>query len=192
MCHHKLWPTSVGHPSSFLNSSFGLVGGKYYQIIAIPIWRLVLQNFAIPGYFRYILFHCYLFPLLSSGWFIVAVCGFISVREWGEIMISMYRLWLHGLWTTGTPMSTVLKRLFFLTPSLPPSLTLLTHRSSWHQFVLHLIINIKSEIWIISHCLGLGRKTMVWAVCLVLLWWICCDVYRFHQHWMVCSQVIWN
>ena len=81
MCHHELWPTSVSHPFSFLNSSLGLAGEKHYQKITIPIFRLVLQNFAIPGYFPYILFCCYLFSLLSSGWFVIAVCGSISVRE---------------------------------------------------------------------------------------------------------------
>ena len=54
---------------------------KHYQKITIPIFRDVLQNFAIPGYFPHILFYCYLFSLLSSGWFVIAVCGSISVRE---------------------------------------------------------------------------------------------------------------
>ena len=81
MCHHELWPTSVSHPFSFLNSSLGLAGEKHYQKITIPILRPVLQNFPIPGYFPYILFYCYLFSLLSSGWFVIAVCGPISVRE---------------------------------------------------------------------------------------------------------------
>ena len=53
MSHHELWPTSVSHPFSFLNSSLGLAGEKHYQKITIPIFRLVLQNFAIPGYFPY-------------------------------------------------------------------------------------------------------------------------------------------
>ena len=52
MCHHELWQTSVSHPFSFLNSSLGLAGGKHYQKISIPVFRVVLQNFAIPGYFR--------------------------------------------------------------------------------------------------------------------------------------------
>ena len=77
----ELWPTSVGHPFSCLNISWGLTGGKHYHKIIIPIFRLVLQNFAIPGYFPYILLYCYLFSLLSSGWFVIAVCGSISVRE---------------------------------------------------------------------------------------------------------------
>ena len=81
MCHHELWPTSVSHPFSFLNSSLGLAGGKYYQKITIPIFRLVHRNFAIPGYFPYILFYHYLFSLLSSGWFVIAVCVSISVRD---------------------------------------------------------------------------------------------------------------
>ena len=66
MCHHELWPTSVSHPFSSFNSFLGFDGGKHYQKIINPIFRLVLQNFAIPGCFPYILF--YLFSLLSSGW----------------------------------------------------------------------------------------------------------------------------
>ena len=47
MCHYKLWPSSVSHPFSFPNSSLGLAGGKYYLKITIPVFRVVLQNFAI-------------------------------------------------------------------------------------------------------------------------------------------------
>ena len=79
MCHHKLWPISVSHPFSFLNSSLGLAGRKLYQKITIHIFRL--QNFAIPCYFPHIIFCRYLFSLLSSGWFVIAVCGSVSVRE---------------------------------------------------------------------------------------------------------------
>ena len=63
MCHYELWPTSVGHPFSFLNtcSSWGLTGGKHYQK---EVFRFVLQNFTIPAYFPYILFYSCLFSLL--------------------------------------------------------------------------------------------------------------------------------
>ena len=81
MCHHELWPTSVSHPFSSLNSSLGLTEGKYYQKITVPVFRLVLKNFALPGCFLYIIFFSYLFSLLPSGWFVVAVCGCFSVRE---------------------------------------------------------------------------------------------------------------
>ena len=81
MCHHELWPTSVSHPFSFLNGSLGFAGGKYYQKIIIAIFRLVLQNFAIPGCFPYILFLSLSF-LLTFFWllFFIAVCGSISVQ----------------------------------------------------------------------------------------------------------------
>ena len=82
MCHHELWPTPASHPFSFRNSnsSLGLAGGKHYQKITIPIFSLVLQNFAIPGYFSYILFCRHLFSLLFSGWVVSAACDFISVQ----------------------------------------------------------------------------------------------------------------
>ena len=79
MCHHKLWPTLVSHPFSSLNSSLGFTGGKYYQKITIPIFRLVPQNLLFQV--TYILFYRYLFSLLSSGWFVIAICGSISVRD---------------------------------------------------------------------------------------------------------------
>ena len=79
-CHHELWPTSVGHPFSFLSSSWGLTGEKHYQKFTIAIFRFVLQNFTIPGYFPYFLFDSCLFSLLSSGLFVIAACGSISVQ----------------------------------------------------------------------------------------------------------------
>ena len=39
-------------------------------------------------------------------------------------------------------------------------------------YILCLIIIIKSEIWTITHCLGLGYETMVCAVCLSVFLWI--------------------
>ena len=78
MCHHELWLTSVSHPFSSLNGSLGLTGGKHYQKITIPIFWLILYIF--PGCFSYVLFSHYLFSLLSSGWFVIAVCVSVSVR----------------------------------------------------------------------------------------------------------------
>ena len=47
-------------------------------------------------------------------------------------------------------------------------------RLTWlWECVLYLIIIIKSEVWIINHCLGLGHETMVCAVCLTMFLWIC-------------------
>ena len=81
ICHHELCPTSVSHPFSFLNSSLGLAGEKHAQKITIPVFRLLLQNCAFSGCFPYILFYNYLFSLLPSGWFVIAECDSVSVRE---------------------------------------------------------------------------------------------------------------
>ena len=40
-------------------------------------------------------------------------------------------------------------------------------------YILCLIIIIKSEVWTITHCLGLGHETKVCAVCLSIFLWIC-------------------
>ena len=80
MCQHELWPTSVSHPFSSLNSSLGPTGGKYYQKITIPIFRLIPQNFAFPGCFSYIVFYRYIFSLLSSDWVVIAVSDSVSVQ----------------------------------------------------------------------------------------------------------------
>ena len=78
MRHHELWPTSVSHPFSSLSSSLGFAGGKHYKKITIPIFRLVLQNFAIPGCFPYILVYRYLLSLLFSLWFVIVVWLYFS------------------------------------------------------------------------------------------------------------------
>ena len=40
-------------------------------------------------------------------------------------------------------------------------------------YILSLIIIIKSEVWTITHCLGLGHETMVCSVCISIFLWIC-------------------
>ena len=46
-------------------------------------------------------------------------------------------------------------------------------------YILCLIIIIKSEVWTITHFLGLGHETMVWAVCLSVFFVQLC---RYIQH----------
>ena len=56
-------------------------------------------------------------------------------------------------------------------------------------YILCLIIIIKSEVWTISHCLGLGHETMVSAVCLsiILSLFVFCIFLNFHMwHHKVC------
>ena len=51
--------------------------------------------------------------------------------------------------------------------SLPISLVMIER-----IYILCLIIIIKSEVWTITHCLGLGHETLVSAVCLFILFWV--------------------
>ena len=58
MCHHKLWPASVSHPFSSLNSSLGFAGEKHYQKITIPIFSCskFCYSRSLPLYCSYFLF----------------------------------------------------------------------------------------------------------------------------------------
>ena len=78
ICHHELWTTSVSHPFSSLDSILGLAGGKHYQkitMLSLDFFKILLFQAAFH------IFYCYLFSLLPSVWFVIAVCGSISVRE---------------------------------------------------------------------------------------------------------------
>ena len=56
--------------------------------------------------------------------------------------------------------------------SLPISLVMIVK-----IYILCLIIIIKSEVWTITHCLGLGHETMVSAVCRsIFLWFLTQDI----------------
>ena len=56
-------------------------------------------------------------------------------------------------------------------------------------YILCLIVIIKSEVWTITHCLGLGHETMVSAVCLsvflrnILQRCSCIDTHRHFARW---------
>ena len=71
--NHKLWPTSLSHPFSSLNSSLGLAGGKHYQKITILILKTCFSNFCFSRLlFLYsVLFFLHVFSLLSSGWVVI-------------------------------------------------------------------------------------------------------------------------
>ena len=43
MCHHELWPTSVSHPFSSLNSALGFAGRKHYKKITTLSLDLFLK-----------------------------------------------------------------------------------------------------------------------------------------------------
>ena len=95
-------------------------------------------------------------------------------------------IWRH--WTYKMPVSNILSSVwvrlsifaqFFIIQfvglyvfSLPISLVMIEM-----IYILCLIIIIKSELWTITHCFGLGHETMVSVVCLsIFLFFSCCQV----------------
>ena len=90
MCHHELWRTPVSHPFSSLNSSLGFAGGrKHYQKLLFPSLDLFFKILLFQVTFQVIFYH-YFFSLRSSGWFVIAVCGSISVRELVKCLESLW------------------------------------------------------------------------------------------------------
>ena len=61
--------------------SWGLSGGKHYQKVTIAIFRFVLQNFTIPGYFPYILFCSCLFPYFLMVGLLLQYVALFQSRE---------------------------------------------------------------------------------------------------------------
>ena len=67
--------------------------------------------------------------------------------------------------------------------SLPISLVMIER-----IYILCLIIIIKSEVWTITHCLGLGHETMVSAVCLSIF--LCFKNYLKHKIWIIAITLL--
>ena len=65
------------------NTAYGVdvimanISGPSLLYSQIVLEALLEENIAIPGYFSYILFYRYLFCVLSSSLFVIAVCGSI-------------------------------------------------------------------------------------------------------------------
>ena len=165
MCHDELWPTSVSHPFSSLNSSLGFAGGKHYQKITIPIFRLFLQNFAIPGYFPYILFYRYLFTrgqFWPSGIVIACVC--LCVRQsWACLHDNSSQVWAR-ITKFGPKMQNILLKVPIVlgTDWAWPSrsnFTLLKNSVSLHRFcIFEIFVRHDCRIFHIPH----GSAHIVW------------------------------
>ena len=57
-------------------------------------------------------------------------------------------------------------------------------------FILFFII--KSEVWIVNHCLGLGHETMVCAVCLTMfLWTVYGEQYIYELQLTYAGDPVW-
>ena len=68
--------------------------------------------------------------------------------------------------------------------SLPISLVMIER-----IYILCLIIIIKSEVWTVTHCLGLGHETMVCAVCLSIFLSNLCNLFtNILQGSFICTE----
>ena len=139
------------------------------------------------------------FPSRFSDWWLSLLfrkCPNIRIRFGLQIvLVCLYSTPSHyhhcanlsgGIWIYKMPvryiLSSVCVRLNIFSPlsiiqyvglyvfSLPISLVMIER-----IYILCLIIIIKSEVWTITHCLGLGHETMVSAVCLSILLWMSPD-----------------
>ena len=81
MCHHELWPTSVSHPFSYLNSSLGLGGRKHYQKITILIFWLSIAIFS--PYFLHVGLLLQLVAFQSGNWLSLP-----AISNWCRVAVS--------------------------------------------------------------------------------------------------------
>ena len=75
-------------------SSLGFAGGKHYQKINTPIFKLVLQKFAIPGCFPYIIFYRYLFSLLFLVGLLLQSVALFQSRELVKYL-ELFLMWFR-------------------------------------------------------------------------------------------------
>ena len=86
-----------------------------------------------------------------------------NLSEGIELIICLSDIFLSSVWvrlSIFSPLS-IIQYVGLYVFSLPISVVMIER-----IFILCLIIIIKSEVWTITHCLGLGHETMVSAVCL--------------------------
>ena len=78
-CHHELWPNEWAIPCPLSIVLEALLEENTTGKITIPDFRLVLKKLLYQV--AYIIFCCSRFSLLSSVWFVITVCGSVSVKE---------------------------------------------------------------------------------------------------------------
>ena len=115
---------------------------------------------------------------IHFGWQIVLVCLYstpshyhhcANLSEGIELIKCLSRYILSSVWVRLSIFSllSIIQYMGLYVFSLSISLGM-TKRI----YILCLIIIIKSEVWTITHCLGLGHETMVSAVCLSIFFYI--------------------
>ena len=159
---------------------------RWFQTLSRPFWRHGNDWENLHLLFCHLL-HIHsgktgiLFSLLLCSWW-VQIVGYVQltdrVRLFVHYTISLSSLckliWRH--WTYKMPGRNILSRVW-VRLSIFSQLSIIKYMGLcvyslpiplwWlREYILCLIIIIKSEVWTAIHCLGLGHETMVCAVCL--------------------------
>ena len=114
---------------------------------------------------------------IRFGLQIVFVCLYITPSHYHHCANSIWRHWtykmpvrynLSSVWVRLSICShlSIIQYVGLCVFSLPIPFVMIER-----IYILCLIIIIKSEVWTITHCLGLGHETMVCVVCLSILLW---------------------
>ena len=114
---------------------------------------------------------------IRFGLQIVFVCLYITPSHYHHCANFIWRHWtykmpvrynLSSVWVRLSIFSqlSIIQYVGLCVFSLPISFVMIER-----IYILCLIIIIKSEVWTITYCLGLGHETMVCAVCLSIFFW---------------------
>ena len=114
---------------------------------------------------------------IRFGLQIVFVCLYITPSHYHHCANFIWRHWtdkmpvrynLSSVWVRLSIFSqlSIIRYVGLCVFSLPISFVMIER-----IYILCLIIIIKSEVWAITHCLGLGHETMVCAACFSIFFW---------------------
>ena len=138
----------------------------------------------------------FLFPLLLCSLWCVQIMGYTEARRSYLDLFAPYTIalsawfrviWKH--WTYKTPVRYILSSVCLWSSPLSHlsfmqyiGLCVFSLTNSFLMTVLlHTIKIVKSKIWIIIHCLGLGHETVVWVVCLAMFLRCCLQIQHVYR-----------
>ena len=178
------WPISVLGDCKDISIAHVIIIIKS-EVSTFPIVVIFFRG-CVPGMFvtSYSVTYCIYFPG-KPGICFRYYCAVYDERKYSDTfwLADRTRLFVQYTWTYKMPvryiLSSVWVRISIFSSlsiiqyvglyvfSLPISLVMIER-----IYILCLIIIIKSEVWTITHCLGLGHETMVSAVCLSIFLWV--------------------
>ena len=159
-CYHMF----CGCVPEMLAISYSWKTGILFSLLMHSLWLVQIVGYDLACRSNSFVVHC----TISSS----SLCKLLW-RQWTYKVHVIYIL--SSLWVRISIFSqlSVIQYVGLCVSSLPIPLMMIEK-----MYILCLIIIIKSEVWIIIHCLGLGHETMVCAVCLSILLWYALDLER--------------